>query len=326
MHVEFLNAAATQKALVRLIRKHDKIDVAVAWGKMTPTAEVLLANAAKFRTVAIGADYCSTDPKLIDALIGVKNAFVAKPALGCFHPKIYYFQTGKTVEAIVGSANFTGGGLGGNHEACIHLEGDVDEPAFAALRDELKRYKPLLHKITQPFADDYRTRAMRAARQPKPPSPVFPDDRKEWKQANARLIKMEWEIFAAKARADRHHAFDKRMALMLHVQGLFASTASMNALTVEQWKGIAGTIGKNQGAAAGGDDLEWGWFGSMGGAGTFAQLVGKKAAKLGAALDGVPKAGPITREDFDSFCRAFLAAFDGNKRKGRVATATRPLR
>ena len=79
----------------------------MAWGDLTPVAETLLANAAKFGSVLFGVDFAASDPDLIDRLAEVPGAFVAKNRPGCFHSKIFYFSSGAKAEAIVGSANFT---------------------------------------------------------------------------------------------------------------------------------------------------------------------------------------------------------------------------
>lgn len=94
MQIELLEAKAIARRLKALIEKHDSISMAVAWGDLTGIAETLIVNQAKFGSVLFGLDFCATDPDLIDELVDVPNAFVAKRRLGCFHPKIFYFETG----------------------------------------------------------------------------------------------------------------------------------------------------------------------------------------------------------------------------------------
>src|SRR3546814_20552231 len=73
-------------------------------------AQTLLAHSEKFESVLLGVDFSATEAALVDCLVDVPNAYVAKNRPGCFHPKIFYFETGDKAEAIVGSANFTKGG------------------------------------------------------------------------------------------------------------------------------------------------------------------------------------------------------------------------
>mgnify|MGYP001351524494 CR=1 FL=1 len=73
---------AIARHLSTLIKKHKQISIAVAWGELTGVAEELLANTAKFQSVLLGVDFSATDPDLIDRLVDVPNAFVAKIGLG----------------------------------------------------------------------------------------------------------------------------------------------------------------------------------------------------------------------------------------------------
>lgn len=111
------------RRLSALICKHDSIRIAVAWGGITSVAETLLANSDKLKLILLGVDFAATEADLIDRLVGIPNAYVAKNRPGCFHPKIFYFESGTEAEATIGSANFTKGGLGGNIEAGVHVQG-----------------------------------------------------------------------------------------------------------------------------------------------------------------------------------------------------------
>ena len=71
--------------------------------------------------------------------------------------------------------------------------------------------------------------------------------------------------------------------------------------------------------------LDWGWFGSMGGAGTFVQLIGLEDSGLVAALDAIPRLGDITEDQFDDYVTAFTSAFSASSRTARLAPATRLL-
>ena len=156
MDVELLDAPEVSKRLKRLIDKHDEIHVAVAWGYNGPVADRLLQNVHKFRSVTFGIAFCRTDPNLIDRLVGTKNAFIADGGSATFHPKLYYFRSGDIAEAIVGSSNFTAGGLSKNWEASLHVKGHVDAPIFAQVRVCLEAYRPLRKSVTAAMAKSYR--------------------------------------------------------------------------------------------------------------------------------------------------------------------------
>lgn len=314
-----------RRRLKALIRSHDHVSIAVAWGQLTDVAATLIAHKARIDTVLIGLDFAATDPDLIDQLIGVPGAYVAKNRPGCFHPKIYYVTTGFEAEAIVGSANFTGGGLGENVEANVHVKGGLSDPFFAQIRAQFAAYKPLHLPITKRLAASYRRQAEAARNKPRPRNPTLPNETEDFRRFNAALSTMSWTTFAERARADRHHDFTERMKLLRGIQEMFVKTASFADLTVAEWKVIAGTIGKSEAIGAGLSDLHWGWFGSMGGAGIFAQVIGKQNAELAAALDMIPRRGDVTEDHFNHYVEAFTTSFRGRARVARLAPATRLL-
>ncbi|SMQ85910.1 HKD family nuclease [Devosia lucknowensis] len=325
IQVALLNAKSMARRLKSLISKHDHVSMAVAWAGLTDVAETLLAYKDRIDTVLIGLDYCATDPSLIDRLVKVRGAYVAKSRPGCFHPKIYYFTSGVKAEAIVGSANFTNGGLSKNLEASVHVKGNLDDPFFEQIRAQLDAYRSLHLPITEELAESYRRQAKAASSKPRPKNPMLPDDSKGFERFNGPLATMSWSKFAELARADRHHDFVKRMKLLRLVQQMLVRTASSADLTIAEWKAIAGTIGEVEATTSDLDALDWGWFGSMGGAGTFAQLIGEQNAGLAAALDMIPRRGEVTEDQFNDYVTAFTASFAGSVRVGRLAPATRLL-
>lgn len=325
MQVSLLDAKSTARRLSALIQKHDRIFIAVAWGGITSVADTLLANKAKFESVLLGVDFCATDPDLIDRLVDVPNAFVTKKRPGCFHPKIFYFESGNTAEAIVGSANFTKGGLGLNLEAGVHIRGAVEDPFFRQVRDQLDRYHALCLPITQPLADSYRRQYRAAGGSPRPNNPVLPGEGKHWTSFNSALATMSWKEFAKQARQDLHQDYKKRLRLLRAIQQIFARTPSFTDLSTTEAKGVAGVLGHVEAEGAGLDDLDWGWFGSMGGAGTFAKLIGMEDPKLASALDAIPTRGNVTEAQFDNYVAALTAAFSQSSRTARLPPATRLL-
>lgn len=325
MQISLVNATSTARKLSALIRKHDRISIAVAWGGITEVAEELLAHSEKFESVLLGVDFSATEAALIDRLVDVPNAFITKNRPGCFHPKIFYFETGQKAEAIIGSANFTKGGLGPNFEAGVHAKGPTDNPFFVQVRNQIKAYAPLRLTITPILAESYRRQAKAAAGKPRPQSPILPDDRKEWARVNSPLATMEWPEFVKLVRRDKYHDFKKRMKLVRAIQQIFSRTPSFANVSVAEAKGIAGVLGKNEAETEGLANLEWGWFGSMGGAGTFAELIGLEDGALAASLDAIPRRGDVTETQFNDYIAAFTAAFSKSSRVARLAPATRLL-
>ncbi len=327
MKLSLLNAARTQTTLKRLISEHEEIEIAVAWGYNGTLADLLMKNSAKFRSVTFGLNGFATSPDLVDRLIDTKNAFIAKADNGIFHPKLYLFRTGQKAEAIVGSANFTNGGLGRNDEACLHIEGFVKESIFDEIQRELSGYDALKNHVTQMLADSYRRQFDAARKRRGQRDPILPDDKKSGMGLTSSLAMMNWKDFAVTVKIDPHHHFEHRMKLLREIQGLFASVERFADLSVSEWKAIAGTIGNTEKEAQGLETHDWGWFGSMGGNGDFAGLIKQQNKQLGAALDYIPRKDPVTREAFEEYCRLFRKAFQdaSASRVGGIATATRLL-
>lgn len=327
MENALLNAAGMQATLKRLIRNHEEIQFAVAWGYNGELADLLMENSRKFRSITFGLNGFATSPDLVDRLIGTKNAFIAKSDKGIFHPKLYLFRTGDNAEAIVGSANFTRGGLDRNHEACLHIKGSASDDIFEQIQRELFSYDTIKQRVTQVLADSYRRQFDAARKRRGQRDPILPNDKKSGKGFTSFLAMMSWDEFATSTKIDPHHNFGRRMKLLREIQRLFASVERFPDLSATDWKGIAGTLGKSEKEIAGLGQHDWGWFGSMGGNGNFASLIAKQNPQLGAAMDCIPRKDPVTLDDFDEYCSRFRKAFTDARAHhvGSYPTATRLL-
>lgn len=325
MKVSVLDAKALRKALPKLIAKHDQIYMAVAWAHSGPVSDKLIENKHKFRSVTVGLDFCATDPDFVDSLRKVPNAFVFKKSGACFHPKIYLFVSGQSAVAIVGSANFTSGGLGNNVEACLHLSGDATEPAVAELLATMETYAPHRQPVTEQLADAYRRQAEIAASRPRAPSPILPSDKADFQRIDSDLLKMDWAAFIHEARKDPNHHFETRMRFLRYLQTLFAKAQSFDDLTVPEWKAVAGIVHQDAVAGSGLEKDQIGWFGSMQGSGSFTKLIANKDGRIAKAIDCIPRLGPVREKDFYRFCTLFESAFADSARTGRTPTATRLL-
>ena len=325
MSVKLLNSKSVASRLERLFDEHAEIHVAVAWGYNGHLADCLLRNQKKFSSVTFGLAFCQTDPDLIDRLVGVKNAFVADSSSRTFHPKLYYFQTGDIAEAIVGSSNFTQGGLDRNWEANVHIKGPRKTPVFIQIRECLEAYAALRKVVSKQLAESYRLQFDAAKTLKKPANPVLPGAGLPAAQLSSRLVKMQWHGYVKAVKISPHHNFDARLKLLRECQKMFAGVKSFADLSANQWKAIAGVIGTKQNFEAGLDQYDWGWFGSMRGMGDFANRIAEQDASLAKAVDCIPRHGDVTRSQFDQFHKNFLNAFKNSTRIGGVPTATRLL-
>ncbi|WP_312733837.1 phospholipase D family protein [Brevundimonas sp.] len=328
MEAEFLTGDAVESALLKLLKTHQETHWAVAWGAMTAAAKALLSRPSRLRAVTFGLAFSQTDPDLVDKLIGLPGCRVVKRfPKGTYHPKVYIFRSGEVVEAIVGSANFTRGGLGQNHEASVRLSGTINDKVLADLLKFTAQSAALGVPVTRKLADDYRVSCQIAARKPKAPRDPL-DDLPSVNLAglNAPLTRMTWHQYVrAVHRADAPHPIDECLALLETVQTWLSTGASFRDLSIQRRKAIAGVIGQEDRSSAPELQQDWGWFGSMRGAGDFMNRVAQNDDALAMAFDVIPLRGEVRRADYDRFAELFVRAFANSDRTGGVATASRLL-
>lgn len=136
-------------ALRQLVAESERVTVAVAFAKQSglPEIEALEQGGRAVRFLA-GTDFQQTEIELLDRLAAVPGcearAFLgAKLVAGggrTFHPKVYFGERGDgRAMAIVGSANFTRGGLRENHEAAVLLDGRGSDEPLAEIRSYVDR-------------------------------------------------------------------------------------------------------------------------------------------------------------------------------------------
>lgn len=323
---KFLTASSIVKKLQKLIEEHEEFHWAVAWGSFTGATDLLLRYPEKFRDVTFGVDFSQTHPDLIDALQRFKIARVAtKFSGGTYHPKVFAFRTDNRASTIIGSANFTNGGLYRNWEAAVYVEGKVSEPFFSDLFNFTKESAKLGEPITSEFALAYRSSFKRASRMPKPPrDPLYGLRQIKPDGFSSPLVSMTWEEYARDVGGSALHDVTESLKLLRIAQGWFASAESFADFTDAKRKAIAGVIGEKQKTT---DELrrDWGWFGSMKGMGDFANRIDQNDNNLAQALDSIPQKGEVKKEHFQYFVQHFRAAFQHSSRIGSYPTASRLL-
>ena len=118
----------------------DTMGVAVAFASVAGVNELLdsiLAGRLPTRSHWLfGLDNCITHPDAIERAMKLKGAEVrvsnGQRGVWIFHPKLYWFSDdGSNSSLVLGSANLTAGGLGGNVEAVAALEAVTDTESAA---------------------------------------------------------------------------------------------------------------------------------------------------------------------------------------------------
>lgn len=327
MDVKLLQERAISTVLQELIRKHDEFHWAVAWGSMTDAAKLLLKHPLKHKAVTFGIAFCQTDPDLIDGLAGIDGARIATEFPGgTYHPKVYCFRSGAKAAAVVGSANFTAGGLGKNHEASVLVEGNAADPFFIDLFDFIKRSASFGQPVTAELAAAYRISHKLASRLPRAPlDPIDSLSKDNVRALSSPLITMDWDEYVRRISASKYHNKDESLRLLRIAQQWFASVPSYSELSLGQRQAIAGLIVDKTQRADPSLNLGWGWFGAMKGMGEFASLINANDRHIARAIDSVPQKGLVSKQHFETFATHFKRAFQGSNHVGGYATASRLL-
>lgn len=107
-------------------------------------------------TIITGTDFCISD---LDYLHNMKkkgvNCLVYSGDEIAFHPKIYMFNKSKTFSFIIGSSNFSEGGLCKNVEANIFIEGEPSENVIQNLIKLTKEIQNKSQPITKLILEKY---------------------------------------------------------------------------------------------------------------------------------------------------------------------------
>ena len=328
-----VTTAQIHTELRRLLKECTSCQIAVAWASTGFEAfNALVQNRHKIESMVVGTHFYQTDPSFIEE-------FMCQPVVrfrlnpdGVFHPKLYLFeQFDGAWECIVGSPNFTNGGLHRNEEVALlvsHLDNGAEE-ARAAIRsaidgywkgskklsaEELERYKEA-YKLKQPALRDLHGKFGK-------PSEAREDGGKSVPEIE--LLRWEWSRFYAKIQEERrrpphNHTMKSRLRLLGEIRQLFRSRGHFRDMQLEERKRVAGLVGAVNGA----DGVDYGWFGGMRGAGKFWTAIKEHSDDLSLALDAIPDHGPVSREEYLTYVERYKRAFPSGRHG--IATATRLL-
>jgi HKD family nuclease len=324
MEVKLITDAAAKTLCLNLIQTCEHIDVAVAWAGKNAIVDALIANKGKLRHVVVGTHMYQTDPDVLRRFMPIPEAKCMFPDGRLFHPKIYLFQTGQRVSALVGSHNLTAGAFDGfNIEASMCLEGEASAPVLRDLVRYLKEgwavaktidEEKFLFAYERQFeANKAKQKALRTFHRVKKSRPGA---------TKPSPLAVTWTEFVRQVRADKHHSVGDRIGVLERAGLLFQTNLSFAGMGRDERRAIAGTYGSTE---TGIDKLPWGWFGTMFGQGDFKNLVNNSPNLLSAALDKIPLEGDVQKQDYEVFAVLFKRAFQNKSHKGGIATASRLL-
>jgi hypothetical protein len=279
--------------------------------------------------MVVGTHFYQTNPEFIEAFLDCSNVrFVWNPD-GVFHPKVYLFEkpTGEW-ECLVGSPNFTHGGMDSNDEITVVVT-DSDhggQEALSSFKAAIEGYWEKARPLTQGDLVAYRAawkrkQPIRMNLQGKfgNPHKDNSDDKGRY-PLGSDILRMPWAEFFDKVQAEKitqiDHSMEARLKVIEVAKQLFAKHVHFNSIDRDGRRSIAGLSGVV-------GDVDYGLFGSMTGAGMFKQAVNGNSEQLSIALDAIPTGGYVSREMFLEYVEQCKRAFP----KGGldVATASRLL-
>jgi HKD family nuclease len=323
MKTTFLSGPNIASSLTRLFGQSDEVFIAVAWGTSNSALASLLKNKSKISRLIVGTHFFQTEPLFLEKISALDAARVMD-ASGhvTFHPKVYLFLSGSSASVVIGSANFTNGGLATNVEACVLLEAPENDPTVVSLRAFIEAEWARGHAIDDEFLRDYTIQheATRNAREALQKLVRF--RRPKGAAPKGDPLTMDWKTFVSAVRADRHHSVEGRLSVLRGASDLLANGAAFSSLTEIDRKSVAGILGTRERAAA---DFDWAWFGSMFGTGVFKNRIKENHPAISSALDAIPLHGPVSKANYETFIKRFESAFLGDGRKAGIAPASRLL-
>lgn len=305
------------KQLKRLINKYPHIAIATAWASAkTDVFEALIQRKDRIALAVIGTHFYQTDPDVLDQFVGSRAVkFILQPD-GVFHPKVYLFWSEDAWEVIVGSPNLTVGALSKNSELSVLINSDDKQPELKLeISNVIAGYWNVANTIGQQDAINYRRLWMLKARELKKVADVFGNKKPRKSAVKSSVMSMDWLSYLAEVKKDKTHGFEQRLAMLKVVRGQFEKYEHFNDMPIEARRGIAGLDSKLIPNSE--------WFGSMKGAGTFSGLINEGSEAFSQALDQIPCAGEVRKEQYDRYIQEYKKAY----LKGRhgLGTATRLL-
>jgi len=156
-------------ALGECLEVSDTADIAVAFARRSGLEELdalprFQGRGGRLRFLA-GTDFRQTDLDMLDRIeeaegteVRVNISGEAMEGRRSFHPKVYVCRSAERVSAIVGSANFTRGGLRANVETAVLLSGPHDAPVLEEVASLFNRYwtSPFSRPVSPPLREAYR--------------------------------------------------------------------------------------------------------------------------------------------------------------------------
>jgi len=306
------------RALRGAMRRYAHFRWSVAWASSAfPLFEELLKNRDRVSQLVVGTHFYQTHPDFLKVFVDDPKVRVVLQPSGVFHPKIYLFENSRDDWAcIIGSPNFSGAAFSVNAEVAMHFDSTASESGvnYDVLRKVIDEHwekgKPLTKELLDPYRSIWKRKAqlldqLAGTYGGKAGKPIV----------SVEVLRLNWLEFVSRVRSEKHHALDMRIGVLRGVRTYFEGKKHLADLGKAERRRIAGLAGNDEG-------VDWGYFGSMKGAGWFWTAIDMNSENLSVALDAIPSDGLVGQNDYEAFIESFKQASPNG---ARVGVATRLL-
>lgn len=290
------------KRLLSLINDCHSFRWVTAWANETSVLDVAIKS-NKMISLVIGTHQYFTPPDVLDRCLSIKSVKVMLPKGPLFHPKLYAFDLGDRTEIFIGSSNLTHGGLQGNIECGVFLNGESDNPSLKNLVNHITNLWEDAQILNGDFMRSYKAnyRRVRNALKELDTFVEIAKPKETIRSANnITPYEMDWQKFVKLVKADPTHGIEERLEVLSQARQLFAKKHSFADLSDTERKCIAGILKPDTL-----NDVHWGFFGQMSAFGSYNPLIKEHKQLFSKALDHIPIQGIVLHEHY----QAYLAAF-----------------
>ncbi len=287
-------SAELADAFADTVKWANRMWMAYAWAGGDETDSHLRAlDLRKIERVALGVDFCQTDPAVIRGLHATGKLRLISIPNTVFHPKLLVAEGKDGWRALIGSSNFTRGGFGRNVEVNVLLH-HADASALQSLREFVDEHWEGAHafELNEQWLAEYQKAF---EKRPKPPSVPKHQIREIPMPAAFRDLEVGWpeyyELVQGQEKRLREYNDDSRVLPGTGASYLSEIEACQAAFRTPPTDSFAQIDTDKRKLIAGWPNYSSGYLGRMGGAGDFKKIIGSRPEVVGIVLDRLPLEG-----------------------------------
>lgn len=177
----------------------EEIDIAVAYVKNSGLELTKNILSDKKVRILFTFEFLTTDPESIERLIEqgaeCREYRVSGTEELNFHPKLYIFKGNQTVRVLIGSSNFTAGGLLSNVESCLAVEGSYGDEIIDKILNNFERIwkSSKAKQISEEDLENYKSKKRKYEEACEGAEKILCEVRKEQSYANSVIVCMTKE-------------------------------------------------------------------------------------------------------------------------------------